>query len=255
MHAFKKILKWAGFVAIFLALFAFTIVANKKRSGAAVSAVNVEFEEQGVGFVQEEDILKFFPQADSLNFGKMNEIELKKIENEVLGNEYVENSHAFINNREQLTLKVSQKEPLFRVFHGNGVHYYVDRTGKKFPISPTFTANVPLATGKIIYDVDSLGVQQGQAINDLIMFFEFVNEEESLKALVSRVDVRANGDLVFTPRMGQHVVNVGRPTELEDKMNRLTIFYKEGLNKLGWDKYKEVSLKYRNQIIAKKKEE
>jgi len=29
-------------------------------------------------------------------------------------------------------------------------------------------------------------------------------------------------------------------------------FYTEGLNKVGWNKYSQISLKYNNQIICKK---
>ena len=114
--------------------------------------------------------------------------------------------------------------------------------------------NVPIATGHVVYDVDSLGVQQSKGINDLVQLFQYANNHEEVNALITSVDVQENGDLVMTPRTGKHTVNLGSPVNLDDKFNRLTIFYREGLNKIGWDNYSEVSVKYNNQVIAKKKE-
>jgi len=253
MTQFKIVVKWIGFAAVFVALFAFTLIANQKRSKEVVNRVIVEFSDQKVDFITEDDILRLFPNADSSNFGMTSQVELQNIENELMKNSYVDNCQAFINNSEQLTIKVRQKEPLFRVIHQNGVSYYVDKSGEKFPVSARFTSNVPIATGRIVYQVDSLGVQRGQAVNDLMTFFEFVSKDEVLQSLVTRVDVRPSGDLVFTPRTGKHIVNIGKPVNLKDKFHRLIIFYQEALNKIGWDEYQEVSVKFENQIIAKKK--
>lgn len=252
MELIKKIIKWTLFVAFLVALFAFSLIANQKRNIANVGQLNVEFVDQNLHFIKDQDIVKILPQIDSIGYGITGEMNLQEIEQKIHKNAYVENCDAFINNREYLTVKVKQKVPLFRVFHENGVSYYVDRMGIKFPISNTFTANVPIASGRITYDVDSLGVQKGQAIKDLITFFEFVNNDELYQALVSHVEVKSNGDLFFTPRTGKHAVNIGSTENLEDKMNRLVTFYKEGLNQGRWDKYKEVSVKYENQIIATK---
>jgi len=252
MELFRKTIKWTLFGAIIIGLFAFTIIANQKRDIANVSQLNVEFEKQDLHFIMDKDIVNILPQVDTTGYGNIEDLNLQDIEDKIYNNPYVENCEAFINNRENLTVKVKQKVPLFRVFHENGVSYYVDRRGIKFPLSNTFTANVPIVSGRITYDVDSLGVQQGQSINDLVKFFEFMNEDQLYRALVSHVDMKANGDLVFTPRTGKHTVNLGSATELEDKMNRLITFYKEGLNQGGWDKYKQISVKYDNQIIATK---
>ncbi len=252
MELVKKIIKWVLFSAFLIALFAFSFIANQKRAEATVGQLNVEFEDQELHFISDKDVVELLPFIDSSGYGQTETINLQMIEDKIHKNPYVENCDAFINNREHLTVKVKQKVPLFRVFHHNGVSYYVDRMGIKFPISDTFTANVPIASGRITYDVDSLGIQRGQAINDLITFFEFVNEDQLYQALVSHVEVKSNGDLVFTPRTGKHTVNIGSPEDLEDKMYRLTTFYKEGLNQVGWDKYKQVSVKYENQIIATK---
>ncbi len=254
MNKFKNIMKWVGLVLSLVAVFVLSIAAIKARHQSTTSGVHVEITNSDLKFITAKQVDKLVEAVvDSVDTMLISEINLQELEEKIEKNEYVENCDAFINNKEGLEFQIQQKRPIYRVIHENGVSYYVDNQGIKFSLSPTFTANVPIATGKIVYDVDSLGVQHGIAINDLLKLFEFTQQNDFANALVTSVNVEPNGDYVFSPRTGQHVVNLGKMDDLDEKFDRLTIFYQEGLNKVGWNQYSEVSLKFKNQIIAKKK--
>ena len=57
----------------------------------------------------------------------------------------------------------------------------------------------------------------------------------------------------MVPRVGDHVVYLGAPRGLEEKLNRLEKFYKYGLSEAGWNKYSYINLEFGNQIICKKR--
>jgi len=40
---------------------------------------------------------------------------------------------------------------------------------------------------------------------------------------------------------------------LEEKFENLKLFYSEGVKQTGWRKYKEINLKYKNQIVCVKR--
>lgn len=255
MKKWKKITKFVAVIVVFALLLILTISANFKRNQTPTSDIHVEFENEELRFIDKSTILGILENdLDTLKGLRIQEVDLERVEKEIEENEYVENCEAFINNVLNLSFKINQKEPLFRVFHANGVSYYVDNKGIKFPISSTFTANVPIVTGILDYEVDSIGMQRGEAINELVKLFEYAQQEKTVKALITTVNVESNGDLVITPRIKGHKVNIGNAQDLDDKFRRLTIFYKEGLNTLGWDQYSEINLKYKDQVIAKKKE-
>ena len=69
---------------------------------------------------------------------------------------------------------------------------------------------------------------------------------------IQQIHVLENGEVELVPRVGEHTILWGRPTNVEDKLGRMKEFYTEGLNKVGWNKYSQISLKYNNQIICKK---
>ncbi len=252
----KHIVKLIMTLAALAGLIVLCGAAIKTRRAQKTNGVQISISNPNFKFITEKDVQNIVQSlVDTVDNMSINELNIQQIEQEIEQNEYVEKCVAHINNQEGLELSIQQKRPAFRIIHENGVSYYVDNHGVKFSLSPIFTARVPIATGKIVYDVDSLGVQQGQAINDLLKFFEFTKQNDFAQALVSSVEVKPNGDFVFAPRTGHHLVNIGQPKDLDEKFNRLHIFYKQALNKLGWDHYSEVNLKFKNQIIAKKRKE
>ena len=40
---------------------------------------------------------------------------------------------------------------------------------------------------------------------------------------------------------------------MEDKFDNLSLFYKSGVQQTGWKKYKEINLKYKDQIVCIKR--
>jgi len=64
--------------------------------------------------------------------------------------------------------------------------------------------------------------------------------------------VNERHELELIPRKGNHVVLLGDTQELKEKMNKLFIFYTQGLNKIGWNNYQVINIKYKNQVVCSK---
>ena len=79
------------------------------------------------------------------------------------------------------------------------------------------------------------------------------NKSELWSAEIQQFFVNEEGDIEFIPRVGNHTVVLGNDQFLDEKFNKLIHFYKEGLNKKGWDNYKVINLKYKNQVVCIKK--
>ena len=54
------------------------------------------------------------------------------------------------------------------------------------------------------------------------------------------------------PRVGSQVIELGDADNLEEKFENLKLLYLEGFNKIGWNKYERISLKYKNQVVCTK---
>jgi cell division protein FtsQ len=70
---------------------------------------------------------------------------------------------------------------------------------------------------------------------------------------VEQINVTDEGDLELVPRVGDHILFLGKPVRIEEKLNRIRTFYTKGLSRVGWNKYSRISVEFENQVICKRK--
>jgi cell division protein FtsQ len=129
----------------------------------------------------------------------------------------------------------------------------LDEHSLKMPISQAFTAHVPVATGNI-YEAyktrDSMHSQVGVELNKIATY---VDKEAFWKAQIEQIFVTAESEFVLVPKVGNHTILLGTAENMEAKFEKLMVFYKEGLPRVGWDKYTTINLKFKDQIVCTKK--
>ena len=126
----------------------------------------------------------------------------------------------------------------------NGENYYIDSKGKVMPI-PNSSAHVAVVTGNVSREFAS---------KELYKFGVFLKDHPLWNAQIVQINVTPTKELELVPRVGDHVIFLGKPENYEEKFERLKMFYEKALNKVGWNKYDRVSLEFNNQIICTKKE-
>ena len=88
---------------------------------------------------------------------------------------------------------------------------------------------------------------------NLVKIAHFLKNDRFWRNQIEQIHVTAKQEFVMVPRVGNHLIEIGKADNLERKFGKLKEFYIEGLNKVGWNKYATISLKYENQIVCKKK--
>ncbi len=58
-------------------------------------------------------------------------------------------------------------------------------------------------------------------------------------------------EVAFVPRSGACVVELGRLEDVEEKLERLELFRREALPKLGWERFHTISLQYEDCIVGR----
>ena len=64
------------------------------------------------------------------------------------------------------------------------------------------------------------------------------------------IEARSSGDIILVPVIRGHVINMGDTTNFADKFRRLKLMYLKVMSSKGWDFYKEISLKWRGQVVG-----
>ena len=87
-------------------------------------------------------------------------------------------------------------------------------------------------------------------MRDIYKMALFIEEDPFWKAQVEQIWVDKDGEYKLTPRVGSHAIILGDADDLEGKFRKLYALYTHALNNLGWNRYTQINLKYKNQIVC-----
>ena len=181
---------------------------------------------------------KMFPERKALK-----DVDLSQLENVLTASPYIDEALCYKSTDGRVTIQVSPRIPVLHVINNAGEDFYIDHRGGTMPRGHhqidliVMTGNVNRKTAGSLYA--PMGVTLGQD--------EFWNNQ------IQEIHVNNAGELEITPRVGDHTILLGDTSNLQDKLSRMRIFYTEGLNKAGWNKYKTINLKFSNQVVATKR--
>ena len=145
----------------------------------------------------------------------------------------------------KLCVEVTQRIPILRVMSANGENYYLDNKGTVMPPDAKCVARLAVVTGN---------VEKSFAMRDLYKFGVFLQQNSFWNAQVEQIHVLPGRRIELVPRVGDHLIYLGKITGFEKKLKRVKAFYEKGLNRVGWNKYSRINVEFDNQIICTKRE-
>ncbi|MBR5936283.1 MAG: cell division protein FtsQ [Bacteroidaceae bacterium] len=170
-------------------------------------------------------------------------INVETIENILVTHPLVGSAQCYKTGGNRIRINLSSKVPLVRVLNNRGQDFYVDSHGEILT-QHSLAVQLPVATGYI---------DRRFAADDLLKVVHAIDCSEFWKAQVEQIDVTKEGEIRLVPRVGDHLLILGTADNVEDKLERLMNFYHNGLDNIGWNSYRSVSVAYENQVVCKKR--
>jgi cell division protein FtsQ len=238
-------------------LFVFLLsAASKAQKSRVLTNILVEIDStKGNRFIEEEDITELIKNL--LPDGEWEipaeQVNLHGIEQRLVNNAYIQRAEVYIDAQGVLTTHIKQNHPIIRVVNQQNISYYISEDGQKMPISAGYTARVPIASGYIADDDKNIGAINSTQVFEIYTVAKYINQNEVLSALIEQIYVKADGDMVLTPKLNHHQIILGDAKNIDQKFNHLLAFYKQALPNIGWSVYKTINLKFNNQIVCTKK--
>ncbi|MDP4256640.1 MAG: FtsQ-type POTRA domain-containing protein [Bacteroidota bacterium] len=178
--------------------------------------------------------------------------DLKRMEAALEKNPWIQDAELFFDNNGILRVNVMERQPVARIFTPGGYSFYIDSTAFPLPVAGRLPARLPVFTGfpdlkGKWHGADSLLAGQVRLISMYLL------GNPLWMSQIAQVDITPEKTFMMTPTVGDHMIEFGDATDLEQKFHRLFIFYREVLSRAGLDKYARIDVRYAGQVIATKK--
>ena len=239
----------AGILVLALVLTASTYQANVTCKDIKIHIQH----EPGQGMLSIEDV----KQLIGLDYGrdiigaKMSEVGLPEIEQALRRAPSIQHAEVYKTLGGLLKVDISLRQPIARILGSNG-SFYIDASGHKFPTSRHAIVNLPLLRGSFTEKLaphDSLSCE----VEELMPLLQYLHTHPFWAAQVSEIRRMPNGDILLYPEIGTISMEIGPPIELNKKFEALKQFYDQVITRVGWKAYRSLSVKYRGQVVARKK--
>ncbi len=205
-------------------------------------------------FIDKQEVQDILQLNSNMLVGrKMENINLHDLENKLKANPFVAHAKVYADMGGVIWMEVIQRQPIMRIMNQYDQDFYVDENGFKLPLSNNFTANVLAANGYIDEPfagrVDTLKTPLAK---DVFKTINFIRKDVLWNAQIAQVYVTPEREIELIPRVGNQRILLGNADSLETKFHNLLVFYKQALPQVGWDAYKQINIKYSNQIVGVK---
>ncbi len=260
MKKLKKAVIWI--VTLLYLILAVGFVANRYENQLCNSIVVSIEDSLKTGFLIRDDIINLLETEHITYLGvPLYLLDLDAIEFVIQSNQIVSSCKAYTGVNGTLHVDISQRTPFVRVIEQNGKGYYLDKEGNVLNLSSRYSPHVLVVNGNI-----RSSVKVGQPVNvkslpdsrnnnklrEIYELTSYINSNKLWNSQFLQIYVNKSGEFEMVPRVGPHIIILGPIDDYREKFDKLEIFYKEGLNNIGWNQYLNINLKYKDQVVCTK---
>lgn len=261
MNKILNISLWIFLALVFLVLWGFT--ASEHRNRICNNLIIQIDEMDGNFFISEKDIEVNLRQENLHPVGKrLGDIDLLALEQKLEMIAEVKQASVYKDLNGVISIHIKQRKPIVRIVNANGNQFYLDEEGYQMPLSDNYTPRVPVVTGYInepvlTYSANEIIENDVLAktvkTDEVFTLVNYIRQNKFWNAQVQQINFNLYNEIELIPTIGDHLIVLGDIANYDKKLNKLKVFYTEGLNHMDWNMYDTINIKFKNQIICTKK--
>lgn len=246
-------LKGLGLISSLVFLWGF---AQKRQQSRVVKSIRINIENEAENhFVDAAEI------ENAISVGKnnlvymrwMDSVSLGKLERRIEQIEFVKKAEVSIDLDNNLAVEVKLVKPVARVVAGGSdFDRYIGSEGEVLPASEKYASKVITIDGpgsrKLAY-AGFAADSNGQAVLELL---RSIHEDQFWSAQLTHMYIEKDYQITFYTQVGGQEIEFGPPADARQKFEKLMAFYEKIVPAKGWNAYRRVSVKFKNQIVCQK---
>jgi cell division protein FtsQ len=242
----RKILKWSILMGLLCYAAGMTVWAHQEANKHVCTGIEIHVEGSAAmdsvirhGVTEE---LRDYPVR--ITGTPLHQLNTVDVERYLARYSNFESVNCMISSHGKLIVKIVPLVPVMRVFFAD-YSYYINKEGKHIESNAEFFSDVPVVSGSFNRRF------QPKSVLPLV---NYIRKDPMLSELVSMVVAENENNLILVPRIRGHVINFGDTTRLDEKKRALTLFYRQVMPYKGWQEYDTISVKFRDQVVATRRD-
>ena len=255
-YTFKKFLVIAVWILLGSGTVMLLIAAITKKDNERITGVEIHISGvQNNYFIDKKDVVALLEKVNKKKLDKavVSSLDLAAMERKLESDQWVKKAEIFFDNNNVLQVKISEREPVARIFTTSGASFYIDSSLTRLPLSEKFSARLPVFTN-FPTEVKVLKRQDSLLLHEIKVMSEYIGSRSFWMAQIDQVDITADNTFVLIPKLGNQTILFGDANDYEEKFNKLLAFYKQVQTKIGWNRYSVIDVKFRDQVVAVKRD-
>lgn len=247
-----------------LALFSLLGFVHHSQKNTVCRKLEIEIEDtNGKSYLDDKMIRDLAHQGEEVIVGKpLNSIDISSIHQKISSNSSVKEAHVYTSVDGRCIIHVKQRTPIARIINRSGSSFYLDEDGYTMALSNLYTARVPVFVGNIDESMQQGSVlsrltddefNRQSLLDDVYQFTRQIMGNEFWSAQIEHVQINDDKEFVIIPRVGNHRINMGPATNLDEKFKKLMAFYANTLHTRDLNQYSSILVEYDGQIVCVKR--
>lgn len=242
----KTIAKWTVLVVLIAYAIGMTVWAHQQAARHICTGIDVNIKGTSMAdSVTRQGVMAELSRYPAKIVGApFNTINTLQIQRYLQGFSNFEDVECLMSSQGRLMVNIVPMIPEIRVFDGNA-SYYVNKDGKRIESNAEFFADVPVVVGRF---------SRSMPPSYVLPVTRFIASDSLLSHLVGMVKVVDKDNILLLPRFEGQVINFGDTSRLAAKRRSLATAYHKILPYKGWEYYDTISVKFKGQIVATRRD-
>lgn len=174
-------------------------------------------------------------------------LDIQSMERVLKADPWVADASLYVDARRVLHMSVTQRIPVVRLFEQGGASYYMDNTLNVMPLSANVIYYTSVVTNMPPLHNDS--VSEGLK-KQIVALVHNIQADTFWNAQISQIIVDSDYSFELVPVLGQQRIIFGDTSRMKEKFSNIYTFYLRVLNRIGWDKYETLDVRFKGQVVA-----
>ena len=246
--------RWLWLISVLVVFISSTIIYKKDK---AEQIKKVEFSISSpteMYLINEEDLKVYLYQfIDTLEQSSKSDISLFQIERILKDNSHIKSVEAYFDRVSNIHIDVDLKQPLLRYIERGKRGYYISEEGDKIQWTTNYTPRLIIVRGNLVKELvnDSINPEFESQLKMISKCGKMISESSYLQSMVDEILFKSANDIQLVSKIGNGRVLLGDTSDLAEKLNRVEVFYQEAYPRMGWEKYSQIDVRFKEKVYCR----